>query len=72
MQITVEPLAGPVGGPLAVRVRDLPADAEVTLEAETTDAAGQRWMSRTRYRAAAGTVDTNDQAPVDGGYAGGA
>jgi dienelactone hydrolase len=70
MQVTVEPPVGPVGGPLAVRITDVPANAEVTLEVEVTDAAGQRWISRTRYWATAGTVDTTEQAPMEGGYSG--
>ncbi|MPY95730.1 MAG: hypothetical protein GEV08_22560 [Acidimicrobiia bacterium] len=62
MQLSVEPLAGPVDEAPRVVVEDVRPGRDVLLTIQTTDANGNRWRSRTELSGAAGTAESTGLA----------
>jgi dienelactone hydrolase len=71
MRIDITPERPALDTELSIRVRDLPPDRRVTLHAQSTDAAGQAWVSQATFTADRdGLVDLRRDAPAAGSYPG--
>ena len=71
MRIDITPEHSALDTELSIRVRDLPPDRIVTLRAQSTDAAGQAWISQATFTAGRdGLVDLRRDAPAAGSYQG--
>lgn len=71
LQLTVQPAAGYLDQPLAIRAQGLPAGTTSTVQVMSTDGAGTVWTSHADYRGdSQGDLDLSTATAVNGTYAG--